>query len=68
MSYWTDPMDESTARNVLGNEHFDWIVSQGVAACESRASGSWYANLPESFGAYKAAALIARAATKREAS
>jgi len=52
-------MPEETARRVLGTEHFDYVVERGAAYCSSRAAGSWYANLQESFGAYKAAERIA---------
>lgn len=59
MSYWHEPMTEETARRVLGTAHFDYAVTQGPAFCAGRAAGSWNANLPESFGAYKAAERIA---------
>lgn len=66
ISYWHDPMSEEMARRVLGSSHFDWIVEQGEKVCASQAAGSWQANLPESYGAYRTAERIAVARAKQQ--
>ncbi|WP_186061021.1 hypothetical protein [Burkholderia gladioli] len=66
ISYWRDPMSEEMARRVLGSSHFDWIVEQGEKACASRAAGSWQANLPESYGAYRTAERVAAARAEQQ--
>lgn len=60
MDYWHTQITESTARRILGGEHFDYAVARGAAYCESRRAGSWDANLGESFAAYDCAARVAQ--------
>ncbi|TDV06035.1 hypothetical protein [Paraburkholderia caballeronis] len=59
-NYWHDEMGEDVARRVLGDAHFEWVIEKGVPSCGARAVGAWQANLPESYGAYKAAERVAQ--------
>jgi hypothetical protein len=60
------PRTEDEARDILdgqyGSGQFDRSVRAGPMYCSMRATGAWYANLGEEYGAYCAAYVAAKSA------
>lgn len=59
-NWWKDEMPIETAKLVLGEQFFNATIALGKAHCKTRATGAWYANEPESYGAYLTAERIAK--------